>query len=369
MDRERLPEQAQALEELVRIAEEEKIDVVLVAGDVFDTYLPPAEAEEVFFRAVKKLAGERRAVVVVAGNHDDGVRLSASVPLAAEEGIYLFGGENRVMPAGGKRGVHAVRAGENYILLENEGGERVYINALPYPNEARLKEEKTEESYAEKVTRWIAAGEKGLEEGTPYILLSHLFAAGGRAGESERDIELGGARAVPLSCFPARAFTALGHLHKRQRLKENVYYSGSLLQYAFDEADIPKSAALLQTEGDRVVLAREIPLTAGKPLVRLQAASVGQALSLLSRYEGALIELTLTLSSPLTAGETLSLREANEGLTSLIVRTQAVYGGAGIARSSLSHEELFIEYYKSLYGEPPPEELKTAFLALLEEGA
>ena len=369
MDRERLPEQKAVLEELVRIAEEEAVDVVLVAGDVFDTFLPSAEAEEVFFRAVKALAGTRRAVVLVAGNHDDGVRLSASAPLAAEEGIYLFGGEKRIPPVGGSRGVHAVEAGENYLLLENEKGEKVYVNALSYPNEARLKEEKTDETYAQKVARWIRGGEAGLKEGTPYVLLAHLFAAGGTAGESERDISLGGARVVPADVFPRTAFTALGHLHKRQKMGENVYYSGAPLQYAFDEANLPKSAALLKAEDGRVSLVKEIALTQGRRLVRLEAAGTEQALSLLRRYEGCLIELTLHLSAPLTARETLSLRDANEGLVSLVVKTRSSVGAPEIVRSALSHEALFCEYYKSLYGEMPPVELKEAFVSLLEENA
>ena len=369
MDRERLPEQREALEELVRICEDEQADVVLVAGDVFDTFMPSAEAEEVFFHAVKRLAGARRAVVLISGNHDDGVRLAASAPISAEEGVYLFGGSKRALPVGGSRGVRAVGAGENYLLLENEAGERLYVNALPYPNEARLKEEKTEETYAEKVARWIPCGAEARGEGVPYVLLTHLFAAGGAASESERDIQLGGARIVPIDCFPADAFTALGHLHKRQRLRDNVYYSGSLLQYSFDEANIPKSVAILKTEGDKVVFEKEVPLTSGRKLVRLEAAGVEQALALLRRYENAFVELTLHLNAPLTAQETLSLREANEGLVSLIVRTQTAVDAPEIVRSALSSEELFVEYYKSVYGEPPSDELKEAFLELLGEGA
>lgn len=369
MDRERLPEQREALEELVRICEDEQADVVLVAGDVFDTFMPSAEAEEVFFHAVKRLAGARRAVVLISGNHDDGVRLAASAPISAEEGVYLFGGSKRALPVGSTRGVRAVGAGENYLLLENEAGERLYVNALPYPNEARLKEEKTEETYAEKVARWISCGAEAREEGVPYVLLTHLFAAGGAASESERDIQLGGARIVPIDCFPADAFTALGHLHKRQRLRDNVYYSGSLLQYSFDEANIPKSVAILKTEGDKVVFEKEVPLTSGRKLVRLEAAGVEQALALLRRYENAFVELTLHLNAPLTAQETLSLREANEGLVSLIVRTQTAVDAPEIVRSALSSEELFVEYYKSVYGEPPSDELKEAFLELLGEGA
>lgn len=366
MDRERLPEQIEALDALADICERERVDLVLVAGDVFDTYMPSAEAEEVFFRAVKKLAGTSRAVVIVSGNHDDGVRLAASAPLAAEEGIYLFGSGREVMPVGGDRPVKAVASGEGYVVIENAVGERVYLNALPYPNEARLKEEKSEESYAEKIGRWIARGEAGFQGGMPHILLTHLFAAGGKVSESERDIDLGGARAVPVSVFPAQGYVALGHLHKPQKMGQNVRYSGSLLQYSFDEGE-NKQVILLQTTGEHVEVAKEIPLTSGKKLVRLEAAGVEQALSLLARYPEAYIELTLHLTAPLTSQETHALRAANEGLVSLIVHTAGAQAVPVVRRSALSSRELFGEYYRSVYGEAPAEELTQAFLALLEE--
>lgn len=366
MDRERLPEQIEALDALAVICERERVDLVLVAGDVFDTYMPSAEAEEVFFRAVKKLAGASRAVVIVSGNHDDGVRLAASAPLAAEEGIYLFGSGREVMPVGGDRTVKAVASGEGYVVIGNAAGERVYLNALPYPNEARLKEEKSEESYAEKIGRWIARGEAGFQGGMPHILLTHLFAAGGKVSESERDIDLGGARAVPVSVFPAQGYVALGHLHKPQKMGQNVRYSGSLLQYSFDEGE-NKQVILLQTTGEHVEVAKEIPLTSGKKLVRLEAAGVEQALSLLARYPEAYIELTLHLTAPLTSQETHALRAANEGLVSLIVHTAGAQAVSVVRRSALSSRELFGEYYRSVYGEAPAEELTQAFLALLEE--
>ena len=183
MERERLPEQIQAFDELAVICEREHVELIIVAGDVFDTFMPSAEAEEVFFRAVKRLAGKERAVVIISGNHDDGLRLAASAPLAAEEGIYLFGTGKEVMPTGGDRPVRAVRSGEGYIVIENAFGESVYLNALPYPNEARLREEKSDETYTQKIARWIDRGEAGYEGDMPHILLPHLLGAGGKAGE------------------------------------------------------------------------------------------------------------------------------------------------------------------------------------------
>lgn len=367
MDRERLPEQIAALDEIVRICDERDVDLVLVAGDVFDTYMPSADAEEVFFRAVKRIAGEKRAVVIVSGNHDDGVRLAASAPLAAEEGIYLFGGGCDAVPVGGDRAVKAVASGEGYAVIANARGEQVYINALPYPNEARLKEEKTDESYADKLRRWIARGEAGFSGNMPHILLSHLFVAGGKVSESERDIDLGGARAVPVSLFSAFDYVALGHLHKPQKLGENVRYSGSLLQYSFDEFE-KKQVILLHTQ-EKSLEIEEIPLSSGRKLVRLEEENVERAASLLKQYPGAFIELTLRLSAPLTSQETQLLRAANDGLVSLIVRTRAENSAPVIKRSSLSSKQLFEEYYRCVYGEDPASDLTQAFLELLEEEA
>lgn len=363
-DRERLPEQIEALDEIVQLCEAEGVSLVLIAGDVFDTYLPPAEAEEVFFRAVKKLAGEKRAVVIVSGNHDDGVRLSASAPLAEEQGVFIFGGLPRTFKTGGDRSVCAVESGENWLVIGNEAGEKVYINALPYPNEARLKEDKTEESYAEKMHRWIGRGEKNYHGDMPHILLSHLFIAGGKTSESERNIDLGGARAVPVSVLPETGYIALGHLHRKQKIG-NARYSGSILQYSFDEANTEKSVLLLETSGNDFI-EREIPLKSGKKLVRLECDGLEQALALLPQYEGCFIELTLLLKEPLTTKETQSLSAANEGLVNLIAKVQTGEAAPVQSRSAMSGKELFTEYYRSVYGDEPKEELIGAFLELTE---
>lgn len=365
LDRERLSEQEEVLDEIAEICDREQVSLVLVAGDVFDTYLPPAEAEELFFRAVKKLAGEKRAVIVVSGNHDDGVRLAAGAPLAEETGVYLFGNRPRVFPTGGDRPVRVAEAGEYYLVIEDEKGDKVYVNALPYPNEARFREGKTDETFYEKMSRWIARGDEGYRGDMPHILLSHLFVAGGKVSESERDIDLGGARAVPLSLLPQNGYVALGHLHRPQTVG-NARYSGSVLQYSFDEANTQKSVILLQTEGMEF-RERRIPLTAGRKLVRLECGSVQDALSLLPQYETCYIELTLRLKEPLTAGETKALRECSEGLVSIIPKVQAAEAAPVFRRSALGKEELFGLYFRSVYGEDPKEELTRAFLQLMKE--
>lgn len=369
MDAERLPEQIAALDEIAEICEDENVDVVLVAGDVFDTYLPSAEAEEAFFRAVKKIAGGKRAVVVIAGNHDDAVRLAASAPIAREEGIYLFGNKPTVFPAGGDLPVRVAVSGENYLVLENRAGEKVYINALAYPNEARLREEKTDEDFGAKTARWIEKGNEGYDGTMPYILLSHLFVAGGLTSEGERNIDLGGARAVPVSRLPQYGYVALGHLHKKQRIGNRIAYSGSILQYSFDESDTEKSVILLKSELTEISAVKEIPLMSGKKLVRLQACGVEDAIRLISGYQDCFVELTLHLTAPLTAAETTALRAANRGLVSLIPRVDSYISEEVAVRSNMTAEELFREYYTLQFGGEAPDDLTAAFLSLLSEEA
>lgn len=203
--RDRLEEQAAALEEIVNICERESVELVLVAGDIFDTFLPPAEAEDLFYRAVKKIAGEDRCVVLISGNHDDNIRLGAATALSEELGIYIFGNAGRVPKLYPGRSVCAREAGANHLVIGNAAGEEIFINVLPYPNEARLKEDKNpDESYIEKMQRWMEAGQKENVRRLPSVFLSHLFIAGGKVSEGERQIDLGGAGQFRSGhCLPA----------------------------------------------------------------------------------------------------------------------------------------------------------------------
>ena len=220
--RERLEEQRAILSEIADLCESERIELVLIAGDVFDTFLPSAEAEDLFYAAVKKIAAGKRAVVAISGNHDDNVRLTAATALSEEQGIYIFGNSGRVPRLSAAGSIRAADAGKSHILFENERGERTFVHALPYPNEARLKETKNaDESYFDKMRRWMGEGERCNAQGDPSVFLAHIFVAGGKVSDSEREIDLGGARAVPLELLPRCDYAALGHLHRRQSFAGN----------------------------------------------------------------------------------------------------------------------------------------------------
>lgn len=368
INRDRLDEQEQVLNELLLLCEEREVELILVAGDVFDTFLPSAEAENLFFGAVRKLAGENRAVLIVSGNHDDGKRLCAAAPFAEELGVYIVGNGTGSLPLTSSRAVRPVLSGQGYVVFENKKGERVYVNTLPYPNEARFKEEHSEESYKDKVLRWIDRGQSAYDGTCPEIFLSHLFVAGGNRSDGERDIDLGGARVVELDWLPKCDYVALGHLHKKQCFsKYNAWYSGSLLEYSFDEAGLQKYAVLLETDEKTVLSTEEIPLQSGKKLIRLQSKSVENALGLLAENGDKHVELTLTLDAPLTSEETHAL-SAHKCLVSLIPQVKMqLSAGEVTGRKGKSKQELFDDYYRSVYGAEPSTELKSLFLEIVQE--
>ena len=368
--KERLDEQSAVLEEIADICARERVELVLVAGDVFDTFMPSAEAENLFYRAARRIAAGERCVLAVSGNHDDPVRLSAATALSEELGIYIYGSvERRPRPFAGAK-VSAVEAGPDHIVFENAAGERVFVHVLPYPNEARLKEDKNpDESFQDKMRRWIAAGENENKAGLPSVFLSHLFVAGGQVSEGEREIDLGGARAVPLDLLPACDYVALGHLHKKQRFRGGtVRYSGSIMQYAFDEAGTQKSVVVFDLDKSGVHDMREVPLCSGKKLVRLESDGVEAGAELLRRQENCYIELTLHLREPLSSDQVRALKEANAGLVNLIPDIRGEIGGRTVAsRKSRSAGELFSEFYRAQFAEEPGDALKELFLSAVEE--
>ncbi|MBP5194211.1 MAG: exonuclease subunit SbcD, partial [Clostridia bacterium] len=191
----RLPEQREVLSEIAEIAAREKVDLILVAGDVFDGYTPSAEAERVFFDAVSKMA-ESSAVALIPGNHDDATRLCASSPFGERSGVYFFGEASEENSAlfrtktanSARKGAWAAEKGEGYAIFENAAGERVYLAALPYPTEARLKERASDIPYTDRVAGWLNDCLAANTEGLPAVLMTHVFTVGGLTTEGEREI-------------------------------------------------------------------------------------------------------------------------------------------------------------------------------------
>ncbi len=368
--RDRLEEQRAVLEEIVAIAEREEVDVVLVAGDVFDTYLPSSDAEDLFYEMAMKLADRKRLVVIISGNHDDATRLCAAVPLAEKLGIVLVGNANEPICS------HIVTerarvcsAGAGWLVCE-KNEERVFLSLVPYPTESRYKEEASEgETFSDKMTRWLNAGALNNTENLPMILVGHFFAVGGVVSDSEREIDLGGVRAVSKEMMPKCAYVALGHLHKKQVMSwtKNVRYSGSILSYAFDEAGSEKSVSVFDLKNGNVIDLKEIPLTFGKQLYRLYAESPEDAERQLSEIENGYVELNLKMDRPLEYAESKRLRSAFPNLIKLNLELIEEQKQKASSRKSLNDREMFTEYYRSKFGKLPEEQLLALYMELMEE--
>ncbi|QYR20148.1 exonuclease SbcCD subunit D C-terminal domain-containing protein [Paenibacillus sp. sptzw28] len=368
--RSRLEEQAAFVDELAGIVREESIDLVLLAGDVYDSVNPPAAAEQLFYEALSRLAdGGKRTVAVIAGNHDHPERVAASAPLAMRSGIRLVG-----MPTDQPVTVDVVRTGE-----------RAVIAALPYPSESRLREllsEETDEAilrtaYSERVGRLMTRLGESFGPDSVNLAMSHIYVLGGLETDSERPIQIGGAYTVDPSALRIGAdYVALGHLHRPQRVHgdERMRYSGSPLAYSFSEAGQSKSVIVFDAEPGKPVQPKELLLSCGRPLVKWTAkGGLSEVYGWLEdgRDSRSWIDLDVWMTETMTMLHVQQLRRLHSGIVHIrpvYPETEASADEDGRSRDQLPAEELFRRFYtRQTGGAEPDAETVRLFLELVAE--
>ena len=285
----RLEEQEKFCNDFIKIVETNNIDMVIIAGDVYDTSNPPAGAETLFYKTICKLADNgNRCVLVIAGNHDNPERLSAITPLAKEQGIIILGYPLSSTTKLKYNGYEIVEAKEGYMKLDIKG-EKVCVITLPYPREKRLNdairgvesEEELQKTYSSKIGDIFRKLEENFEEDSINIAVSHLFVCGGDPSDSERQIQLGGSLVVDKHDLPQKSqYTALGHLHKPQKASErlNVYYSGSPLQYSVKENMYAKGANIVEIHAKENPVITPIYFNNYKPIEIFKCDGIEEAL-------------------------------------------------------------------------------------------
>jgi DNA repair protein SbcD/Mre11 len=252
-----LEHQAAFVDHLIEVVEAESVDLVVVAGDVYDRALPHVDAVALADEALVRLAASRATVVISSGNHDSAQRLGFSARLIDAAGVHI-----RTDPAGVGRPV----------VLNDAHGE-VRVHALPYLDPIALHEpwqlsvRSHEAAMAEAMTRVRA--DLTDRPGARSVVLAHAFVAGAAPSDSERDISVGGISVVPTSLFDDVTYTALGHLHGRQVLSDTVRYSGSPLAYSFSEADHVKGSWLVDLGAGQVETAEFVEAPVPRALARL----------------------------------------------------------------------------------------------------
>ena len=383
--RSRLEEQVKFIDELCGIAEEEKVNLVLVAGDIFDTVNPSAAAEELYYEALDRLAaGGSRAVVVIAGNHDNPERLCAAAPLALRYGITLFGLPKEILSTTPfyPDKVCRLAAGQGWAKIRIPNlAETAVVAMLPYPSESRLNEILTpsldenemRQEYSQRVKQLFAVLAANFQADTVNLGVSHLYVRGGVESESERPIQLGGAPTVEADVMPGEAqYMALGHLHRPQAVKGApvlTRYSGSPLAYSFSETGYAKSVMLIEAFPGQAAVPKEILLSSGYPLVKWQAKEgLAEVHSWLEQGKdlNAWIDLELHLAKALNPQDIQALRRSRERLINIRPVFPETKQLVAEARSKLPIDQLFRHFYKArTNGAEPEAELVDLFLSLL----
>ena len=376
----RYEEQTAVLNEIVQIAQAQGVDLVLIAGDLFDTFNPDPRAEDLLYGTLKQLSdGGRRAVVAIAGNHDSPNRLEAQDHFARECSIVLMG-----FPQTGFKpfdcDIKILRSAPGFVELQLPTQEKpVRIILTPYANESRMRAYfgllNVEDELRDHLQRhWSALADTYMDEEGVNLLVAHLFVMkrGGVQPEESDDersiLQVGGASVVYTDMIPTQVqYTALGHLHRYQELGGGsgpVVYSSSPLAYSFAETDQQKYVVLVDANPGQAVTVTPIPLKTGRRLLRPRFTRVDEAVEWLHQNPDCYPEITMQTPAYLTSEERRQLQQAHPAIVSIVpdVRDVNVTGETQAKQAidlTQSIQNLFTNYFRNKNkGQEPNERLR-----------
>lgn len=247
-----IEDQQYMLNQIIEKIKEEKIELILISGDIYDRSVPPSDAVTVLNNFLKILIKDLKLkVCLIAGNHDSKERLNFGSEIFANDGLYISA---------------EYKGKLDKIVVEDEYG-KINVYMLPYIKPAEVKEYFEEEikSYHEAVKKVIEKENINTKERN--IILSHQFVTAGNKEPEKSDSEtlfLGGTENVDVSCYDLFDYVALGHIHGPQRIgRDTARYAGTMLKYSFSEVKQNKSLTIIEfKEKDNL----EINLIPLKPL-------------------------------------------------------------------------------------------------------
>ena len=342
-----LDDQVAALDAMVEVVRSEVVDVVIVAGDLYDRQIPPADAVTVLSDSLSRLRAAGAVVVGITGNHDSAPRLRFGSSLLAHAGVHLRGDVRT--------------AASPVVVPASDGGTDLAVYAVPYlePEIARHHLGSPDHRSHEAVLRLALGGARADLAGrgpVRSIAVAHAFAAGGTPCDSERALRVGGADRVSLGCFDGFDYVALGHLHGRQSFGDGrMRYSGSPLPYSFSERNQRKGVWLVDMAADGTVSVAAIDLDVGRSL----AAITGTMDELLTsaRFrdaEDSWVQATVT--DPVLPRDTMGrLRQRFKWAASLVHTPPAQPGGARSYRERVAGRadlDLVADFVQHVTGAP-----------------
>lgn len=382
----RMEEQIAVLDEIITIADTYSVDMVLVAGDLFDHFNPGVEAVELFYSSLKRLSDNgRRPVIAISGNHDAPGLIDAPDPLARACGIILIGHPNAVVQPLNLPHFKISRSSEGMIeIILTSFAYPIRILHTPYANEIRLKQylgENKEDALNEVLAQnWKKQADTYCDESGVNILTAHLYM--NQRGkdlieepDGEKPIKIGNADMIYSEAVPVQIqYTALGHIHSFKNIgtsEKPIIYSSSPLCYSFSEAGQTKYIAIVDLEPGEQAKIEKVPLTRGKPLSRKTFNSIQEAVFWLQEHQHVLVELTIESETFLKADERRQLYQAHNGIIHLIPKVKnreaTDYANKEINLNQ-NISDLFKDYFKSKNGDQQPnDEIMDLFNEILND--
>ncbi|MFL5353911.1 exonuclease SbcCD subunit D C-terminal domain-containing protein [Archangium sp.] len=392
-DTSREAEHAAFLEWLLDTLEAQKVDALLVAGDIFDTANPSAEAQAAWYQFVAR--ARRRCpkldVVVIGGNHDSAARLDAPDPLFSALDVRVVGG----LP----KSQGTLNLERLLVPLKNAQGKvGAWVAAVPYlrPADLPLVAEEAGDKLVAGVRSVYAevleAARSQRKPGQALVAMGHCYMVGTELSAlSERKILGGNQHALPVDLFPEDvAYAALGHLHKAQRVggREGVRYSGSPLPLSLSEAPYAHQVLLVELEGEQLSSVRPLHVPRRVEMERVPKRDAAELKAVLAElaelpalepgtpdWRRPYLEVRVSLERPEPALRR-QVEDALEGKAARLVKLTPHYTGSGNAlaeeRPGLSlkertPEDVFRARYARDYSEPPEPVLLEAFHSLLTQ--
>ncbi|CAH1563648.1 Exonuclease SbcD [Vibrio jasicida] len=246
-----LDDQQAVLDQLIQYIENNPVDAVVVAGDIYDRSVPPTIAIELLNKVVKRICGELNTpMILISGNHDGAERLGFGSEQMKNAGLHIISNfEDMLIP----------------VVIETESAGQVAFYGMPYndPEQVRFAYQEPVSTHdqahkllAEKITEQFRPEQRN-------VLVSHCFVDGAIESESERPLSIGGSDRVSHEHFLNFDYVALGHLHQPQKKgEEYIRYSGSLMKYSFGEQNQKKGFTLVEIDQNGFVSAEHVDLTA-----------------------------------------------------------------------------------------------------------
>jgi len=385
----RIDEQRLFLTNLCRIVDERQVDMVLIAGDVFDTANPSAAAEGLFYTAMADLAQRKIPVIVVAGNHDSAERLLAPIPMVSELGVLVFATPH-CRPATRDYGDFAVYSPASACveITFKASGESVVLAALPFVSEKRLGEVIFDEDaiknkgeaamqrdYSAKIGTLFARSAAFFRNDAISIAAGHFHIAGGESSRgAERDILLGGSFAVHPHDMPDAQYIAMGHLHRSQKVKcgadgENVaYYAGSPLPYSLSEQGYPKAVYIADLAAGRPADVEKVLLDCPKPIELWEVKTAADALLRCAEPSNAYKYIRITEEATLSPHDIKEMRRLAADIVAIDISTDnnaVVMNLDDDFAKLLNPREEFANFYAKTHGIQPKPEVLQIFSEIL----